>query len=287
MSNSILQDIPVKERRDKLKEMAKKVEFRQNYQRPLTQAELDNENRVHSKEAIEKERLEDELKSINDQYKARIKAQDAKISACLGRVKSEKQDVEGDLFGMVDYDLNRIEYYDVYGVWIYGRELMPSEAQGALFTQPEMEGEETTPLDVANQVMKEAGAKVNLLDFIHELTTDTYDTPARFEGRAKQLEEAGLQQDDDFTMFAYINNEGNPVTAPERGLYIDNDLIHNLTDADFDRALASIKESVHQYRIDMAGIDTKNGTEFRGDDEQPESQLELMNKNAKKNTRKK
>lgn len=272
MSNSILQDIPVKERRDKLKEMAKKVEFRQNYQRPLTQAELDNENRVHSKEAIEKERLEDELKSINDQYKARIKAQDAKISACLGRVKSEKQDVEGDLFGMVDYDLNRIEYYDVYGVWIYGRELMPSEAQGALFTQPEMEGEETTPLSIANGIMKEAAGKANLLDLMQNLVTDTYDTPARYESRVIALEAEGLAESDDMGEFAYINTEGIAVDAPERGMVLSNDLIHHLTDADFEKVLASIKGSVHQYRIDMA---------------QPETQLEVMNKNAKKNTRKK
>ncbi len=271
MSTAILQDIPVKERRDKLKELAKKVEFRQNYQRPLTQAELDNENRVHSREAIEKERLEEELKSIQDQYKARIKAQDAKISACLGRVKSEKQDVEGDLFGMVDYEANRIEYYDVYGIWIYGRELMPSEAQGALFTQPEMEGEETTPLDIANGVMEEAAGKANVLDMMKNVVTDTYDTPARYEARVTLLEAEGLQQDDDFTCFAYINNEGMPVSAPERGLVIDNDHIHNMTDADFESTLNEIKESIHQYRIDMA---------------QPETQLELQNKNAKKNRKK-
>ena len=270
MSTPILQDIPAKDRRDKLKELAKKVEFNTTYQMPLTQAELDYENRIHSKEAIEKQRLEAELKDITDQYKAKIKGQEAKMNAALERIKSEKQDMQGDLYGIANFDTNRIEYYTHYGIWIYGRELMPTELQASLFNPAQAEGEELTPLDVANQIMDEAAGKANVLNMMHQVVTDTYDTPARFEARVKLLEAEGFKADDDFTCYAYMNHEGNPVTAPERGLVVSDDYIHNLTDAQFEAALIEIRKSIHQYRIDMA-----------------QTPSDVMADNAKKNRSKK
>lgn len=159
----IFQELSLEERRQKLKEVAKVTDFNTSYQRTLSQTEVDAQKDVYARGAIEKERLEELMKASSDSFKIQIKAQDDRLQSALNAVKNGKIEVQGDLYGIANYDDKRMCFHDIYGEMIYSRDLTPADGQGDIFKDAKNNGQaaaSTTPLGVANQVMKDATNKV-------------------------------------------------------------------------------------------------------------------------------
>lgn len=158
MSLLILQDLGLEQRRAKLKEMAKVTDFNTSYQRTLSQAEVDAEKDRFTRGSIEKERLQEEAKKAADSFKAQVNAQEDKLQSSLTAVKTGKIEVQGDLYGIANYEEKRMCYYDIYGEMIYSRDLTPADGQGDIFKDQKPKAG-TTPLGVANDVMNAAAGK--------------------------------------------------------------------------------------------------------------------------------
>ncbi len=132
MGKYIYQDYSMEDRITILKNQAIKVQV-DTYNRSLSDKEIDAEKDRYSRDAIELERQQDEMKRHVDQIKAGIESIKTLMKERLDRIKTGQTEVRGALYGIANHNTGRISFYDQYGEMISSRELTPDEWQGRLF----------------------------------------------------------------------------------------------------------------------------------------------------------
>lgn len=104
-----------------------------NYQKPLTQEELDEKREQLSENLITLSEKEDELNEIKDRFKTEMKPLKEKNKELLSEIKTKQSTVYGQLYNIPNHEDGMMETYDTEGELISTRRLKPSEKQGRLF----------------------------------------------------------------------------------------------------------------------------------------------------------
>lgn len=130
MEKLLLQNLGAKERMETLQDSADRVE-EFSYTKPFTPDQIRVFKDELSTGMIELNQLEDELKAIKDQYKAKMKPLKQETRSLLTNIKNKAEFVSEKCFVMVEG--NEAGFYNADGVLVYQRPLLPGEAQKTVF----------------------------------------------------------------------------------------------------------------------------------------------------------
>lgn len=103
------------------------------YNRELSQEEIEKERFNYVEGAVELEARKDEIKEEKKELDNEIKQLETIQEERLERIKSRSIKVFGTLYGMRNFETNQMEYYNIYGDVIDRRPLVADEMQGDLF----------------------------------------------------------------------------------------------------------------------------------------------------------
>jgi gas vesicle protein len=126
MDKQLLQNLSAKERQETLKDSADRIE-EFSYTKPFTPEQIRVFKDDLSTGMIELNQLEDELKAIKDQFKARMKPMKQETRTLLTNIKNKAEFVCEKCFVMIEG--NEAGYYNADGILVYQRPLLPGEAK--------------------------------------------------------------------------------------------------------------------------------------------------------------
>lgn len=132
MSNYIYQNYSQNDRITMLQNQAKKSEVK-TYNRSLSEEEINREKDKYASDAIELDRQKKDLKSTVERLKAGITSVETLMEERLEKIKTGQTEITATLYGLPDYNKNRMNWYDGYGERINSLPLTPDERQGTLF----------------------------------------------------------------------------------------------------------------------------------------------------------
>lgn len=101
----------------------------QTYMKPLTDDELTQFREELAAAAIAKAMLDEELKSIKDEYKAKIEPHASKITESIEILKNRVQKITGKLHKFVDFESKTVYFVNDEGDVINARMMKPEERQ--------------------------------------------------------------------------------------------------------------------------------------------------------------
>jgi hypothetical protein len=97
------------------------------YQRPLTESELTVIKDELCQALIKKGVKEEELEKIKEEFKNIFKPLDRQIKATITQIKNRSVTEEGIVYLVDDQDTKMMYYYDVNGILLSSRRLLPEE----------------------------------------------------------------------------------------------------------------------------------------------------------------
>jgi hypothetical protein len=131
MDKLLLQNLNEKERMETLMNSADKVEDF-SYTKPFTKDQILVFKDDLSTRMIELASIEDDFKTIKDQFKARMKPLKEDTKILLTNIKNKAEFVTEKCFLMIEG--NEAGYYNANGELVYQRPLLPGEAQKTVFS---------------------------------------------------------------------------------------------------------------------------------------------------------
>lgn len=99
------------------------------YLKPFSTEEMHFHSANLSQIAIKRRTLENELKTISDEFKNKIKMLSGQFNETLTGISNKGVQVEGKVFLLDDQENKLMHYYDEEGNHISSRPLLPSERQ--------------------------------------------------------------------------------------------------------------------------------------------------------------
>lgn len=99
------------------------------YMKPFTPEEIDEFKESVVKSTIEATELQQELKSIQEDYKSRISPLTRDISIKATFIKNKAQYIKEPCFKVVDHSLRQVGYYNAEGELVSERLARPDEGQ--------------------------------------------------------------------------------------------------------------------------------------------------------------
>lgn len=111
------------------------------YMKPLTDMEMTIIREELATASIAKALLDDELRQMKDDFKARIEPHATKITEAIESLKNRVQQVTGLLHKFIDYESKTVTMVDEAGNVIDTRMMKPEERQ--LFLRPESKESKT------------------------------------------------------------------------------------------------------------------------------------------------
>lgn len=102
------------------------------YNRQLSREELDEYRENLTDVMVQKSEIENELASIKEEYKHRLKPVNGDLNLLFSIVKSKSIEVNEECFKIPNYDENMMEFYNSEGVMIESRRLKPEERQTSI-----------------------------------------------------------------------------------------------------------------------------------------------------------
>lgn len=123
-----LKDLSIDDRQSVLQGEALAVE-EQVYMRPLTEDEIGQKKDELVQASLLKAVIEEELKNIKEEFKARIEPLKDQITDSLTAIKNKAIESKGQVYRLPDYDNQMIHTVDVMGVVLSSRRMLPEERQ--------------------------------------------------------------------------------------------------------------------------------------------------------------
>lgn len=108
-------------------------EFTKEFQRTLTDAEIDKARHDYVGQAVSLGNVEKNAKAASDSFKAEISAIKTIMEEGLQRIETGKRKVSDTLYNVPNYKIGMMEMYDKYGERIDIRKLTPDESTGQMF----------------------------------------------------------------------------------------------------------------------------------------------------------
>ncbi len=128
MDAQILQDVPVQDRKQLLRDSAvKKENF--TYPRPLENDEITHIKDEYTKNAIHMAKHEEEKKQYMTAYKAEVKPLKEKMQGQMSLIRSRVEEITEEVFLLAEQTEGLMLYYNSLGALVYHRPLMPDEKQ--------------------------------------------------------------------------------------------------------------------------------------------------------------
>lgn len=135
MSKTMFADVPPAQRIQVLKDNCDSAE-ETSYLKDLTDEELDIKRETLTTNCITSNRLEEELKEIKSEYKAKIDPLKEETRELCHQVETRKEECKGILFHFADHELSIMNTFDELGEFVSSRRLKPEEKQARLFIAP-------------------------------------------------------------------------------------------------------------------------------------------------------
>jgi len=123
-----LKDLSIDDRQSVLQGEALAVE-EQVYMRPLTEDEIGQKKDELVQASLLKAVIEEELKEIKEEFKAKIEPLKDQITESLTAIKNKAIESKGQVYRLPDYDNQMIHTVDVMGVVLSYRRMLPEERQ--------------------------------------------------------------------------------------------------------------------------------------------------------------
>lgn len=131
MEKLLLQNVNQKEREETLESSADKIE-NFSYTKPFTPDEIRVFKDELSTAMIEYNAFEDELNTIKDSFKQKMKPLKDETKLLLTNIKNKSEFVNERCFIMIDG--NEVGYYNAKGELVYQRPILPGEQQKTIFS---------------------------------------------------------------------------------------------------------------------------------------------------------
>lgn len=125
-------DLSVEERKEFLNSVCNTSQM-SDYQRELSDSEVEAEKHYYAQNGIELENAEQEFASVKEEFTSRIKSLKTLQSERLERIRTRQTKVYGKLWGIKNFQNQRMEFFDAYGDMINSRPLTPDEQNGEMF----------------------------------------------------------------------------------------------------------------------------------------------------------
>jgi hypothetical protein len=110
-----------------IRERCDKIEEKFGYLKELTQEEKLQEEETLVGLAVKISDLENELKSVKTEYKAKLDPLKKDFTTVLSNVRSGKKFVQEEIYIFLERKLKRAEYYNSEGILVYWRPLTIDE----------------------------------------------------------------------------------------------------------------------------------------------------------------
>lgn len=104
------------------------------FEKRLNEEELAIVKDSFSSDAVELNQLEQELQTIKDEYKLKMKPVKDSMAATLGTLKTRQQTFTGNVYLYADQKSSLMGYYDERGELVHSRRLLPEERQITIFS---------------------------------------------------------------------------------------------------------------------------------------------------------
>lgn len=118
------------------------VKESKEYNRDLSEEEIETERHFYAENGLALENIENEFKTLKEEFARKIKEQETLMSERLTRIRTRQIKIYGTLYGVRNLETQKMEYYDVYGDMISSRPLTPDEQDGHLFNNDGQPSEE-------------------------------------------------------------------------------------------------------------------------------------------------
>ena len=118
------------------------VKESKEYNRDLSEEEIETERHFYAENGLALENIENEFKTVKEEFARKIKEQETLMSERLTRIRTRQIKIYGTLYGVRNLETQKMEYYDVYGDMISSRPLTPDEQDGHLFNNDGQPSEE-------------------------------------------------------------------------------------------------------------------------------------------------
>ena len=109
------------------------VRENKEYNRDLSEEEIETERHFYAENGIHLEDKQKEFDQIKKDYQNKIKEMETLMVERLERIRTRQMKIHGTLYGMRNPERQRMEYYDIYGDMISSRPLTPDEQLGSAF----------------------------------------------------------------------------------------------------------------------------------------------------------
>lgn len=133
MKEVMLQEMPVEERENVLRDSCYSVVEKMGYLHRYTPQETNEKRKELADVSITLRDLEDELSSIRESYKARMKPIQEEINAIISKLKQGGDYVSGDCYKFIDESEGMVGIYSPEGYLVENRPILPEERQMSIF----------------------------------------------------------------------------------------------------------------------------------------------------------
>lgn len=133
MDKLLFQDLQPEEKYEALNNHADAIE-EIGYMKPFTPEEIDEFKEAVVKNTIEASELQQELKSIQEDYKSRINPLTQEISLKATFIKNSAQFIKEPCFKVIDHYSKQVGYYNADGVLVSERPTRPEESQSTILS---------------------------------------------------------------------------------------------------------------------------------------------------------
>lgn len=125
-------DLSVEERKEFLNSVCNTSQM-SDYQRELSDSEVEAEKHYYAQNGIELENAEQEFASVKEEFASKIKSLKTLQTERLQRIRTRQTKIFGKLWGIKNFQNQRMEFFDAYGDMINSRPLTPDEQNGEMF----------------------------------------------------------------------------------------------------------------------------------------------------------
>jgi len=132
MAKTMFADVPPDQRPQLLRDNCTAMRT-ESYLKELTDEDIDAKNEIISGNCIKVFRLEEDLKTIKEEFKGRINPLKDETRELCDQVENRKERVNGKLFDFADHEDGMMYTYNELGEFIGSRRLTPEEKQAKLF----------------------------------------------------------------------------------------------------------------------------------------------------------
>lgn len=132
MKETMLTELPIEERKQVLKDSCDQI-VEISYIRKFNQNEKNRKREILADVSIEISEIQNDLREIRADYKARLKPLEETKSNIIDEIKAGGEYIKGECYKFIDTDEGKVGYYSPEGYLLEQRDMRPDEKQRNIF----------------------------------------------------------------------------------------------------------------------------------------------------------